>query len=89
MHSGLRCVQSMQHNEYFSAMADVVLRHHGVVDKYIGDCIMAVWGAPTSDAEHAQHAARRASPPGLGPPRRYATRSLLSRQGQLLNGWLR
>ncbi len=49
-----------QLNEYFSAMADVVERHHGVVDKYIGDCIMAVWGAPTSDTDHAQNAARAA-----------------------------
>jgi adenylate cyclase len=43
-------------NRYFSLQVDVVVRHGGSLDKYIGDCIMAIWGAPLDDAEHARHA---------------------------------
>ncbi len=35
-------------NEFFSAMANVVFRHEGNLDKFIGDCVMAVWGPPLS-----------------------------------------
>ncbi len=35
-------------------------RHGGTVDKYIGDAIMAFWGAPIDDADHARHAVRAA-----------------------------
>ncbi len=34
-------------NAFFSAMADVVFRHEGNLDKFIGDCVMAVWGPPS------------------------------------------
>ena len=32
--------------EYFDRMSAIVMRHDGLIDKFIGDCIMAVWGAP-------------------------------------------
>jgi adenylate cyclase len=43
-------------NRYFTRQVDVVFRHGGSLDKFIGDALMAFWGAPLDDAEHAQHA---------------------------------
>jgi adenylate cyclase len=40
-------------NEYLSAMTDIILEHDGMLDKYIGDAIVAVWGAPIVRKEHA------------------------------------
>ncbi len=43
-------------SEYFEALGAVLSQHHGVVDKYIGDAIMALWNAPSRDDEHVAHA---------------------------------
>lgn len=40
-------------NEYLTEMTDLVLAHGGVVDKYIGDAVMAFWGAPLPAPDHA------------------------------------
>jgi adenylate cyclase len=47
-------------NEYFTAMVDVILAHRGMVNDFIGDGILAVYGAPVDDAEHAWHAVETA-----------------------------
>ncbi len=44
-------------NQYFSLMAEPIREHHGIIDKYIGDSIMAFWGPPfSSPTEHATQA---------------------------------
>ena len=45
-------------NEYLSAMTDIIESYGGYVDKYIGDSIVAVFGAPVSDPDHASNAVR-------------------------------
>jgi class 3 adenylate cyclase len=46
--------------EYLTDMTEVVFRHKGTVDKYIGDCVMAIWNAPFEDPDHAVNAVRTA-----------------------------
>ncbi len=66
-------------NAFFTAMAEVVFRHEGNLDKFIGDCVMAVWGPPSPHPDDAgpgapgarwrcrarsRRSTRRAWPPG-------------------------
>jgi len=41
-------------NRYFTEMVSAVMQNEGIVDKFIGDCIMAVWGPPTPSKNDAQ-----------------------------------
>jgi adenylate cyclase len=43
-------------NDYLSPMTEVIFNEKGTIDKYIGDMIMAFWGAPLNDLQHAEHA---------------------------------
>src|SRR5262249_56630899 len=40
-------------NEFLGGMTEVILAHEGDLDKYVGDEIVAVWGAPVPKADHA------------------------------------
>jgi adenylate cyclase len=43
-------------NRALTPLSREVLNHHGTIDKYIGDCVMAFWNAPIDDPDHARHA---------------------------------
>lgn len=43
-------------NRLLTPLSNVILKHGGTIDKYIGDCIMAFWNAPLPDPDHARHA---------------------------------
>ncbi len=47
-------------NMYLSAIADKVKEHKGTLDKYMGDCVMAFWGMPTPNPQHALSCVRAA-----------------------------
>lgn len=43
-------------NNYLTIMSDIIIKHGGVIDKYIGDAIVAFWGAPNKMEDHAYRA---------------------------------
>lgn len=47
-------------NELFTIVTEIVFQHGGIIDKFIGDCAMAIWGAPDSHPEDARRAVRAA-----------------------------
>lgn len=47
-------------NLYLGTIADQIKKHNGTLDKYIGDCVMAFWGAPVPQEQHALCAVRAA-----------------------------
>jgi class 3 adenylate cyclase len=53
-------------NVYLSAMTDIIEAHGGFVDKYVGDAIVAVFGAPVADDDHAVMACGRRLPAAGG-----------------------
>jgi adenylate cyclase len=47
-------------NAFLTPLTEVIYNKHGTIDKYMGDCIMAFWGAPISDEQHAKHGVQAA-----------------------------
>ncbi len=43
-------------DQFFTPMTKIIFDNKGTIDKYIGDMVMAFWGAPLKDADHARHA---------------------------------
>lgn len=42
-------------NEFLTPLTEIIYKHRGTIDKYMGDCIMAFWGAPLQDPAHARN----------------------------------
>jgi adenylate cyclase len=61
-------------NGYLTEMTRIVFRHQGTLDKYIGDAVMAIWGAPFEEPEHPERAC-------------HAALSMLVRLGELQQEW--
>ncbi len=47
-------------NQYFDRMVRVIFAHHGALDKYLGDGLMALFGAPLEQPDHPRHAVQAA-----------------------------
>jgi adenylate cyclase len=61
-------------NGYLTEMTRIIFRHQGTLDKYIGDAVMAIWGAPFDEAAHAERCCQ-------------AALSMLSRLEELQQKW--
>ncbi|MBW4057125.1 MAG: adenylate/guanylate cyclase domain-containing protein [Proteobacteria bacterium] len=53
-------VTALMLHDVLNAVSEEVIRNHGVIDKYIGDCVMAFWGAPLESSRAAGDACRAA-----------------------------
>jgi len=51
---------SLLMNAFLSPLSQVIYDQRGTIDKYMGDCIMAFWGAPVRDEDHARHGVQSA-----------------------------
>lgn len=51
---------SLLMNRFLTPMTQAIHQHRGTIDKYMGDAIMAFWGAPVADNQHATHAVQAA-----------------------------
>ena len=49
---------SMILNEYFSSLEPIITKYNGVINKFIGDAVMAIFGEPVQDKNHVQNAVR-------------------------------
>lgn len=67
-------------NTYLGIISDVVKANKGLLDKYIGDCVMAFWGAPLPDPHHALYAVKAA----VGAQRAMAELNLKRQQENML-----
>ena len=47
-------------NEFFTPITGIIFENHGTIDKYVGDMVMAFWGAPLEDKDHRRHAVQAA-----------------------------
>jgi adenylate cyclase len=43
-------------NEYFSEISEIATKYHGSINKYVGDCVMIIFGTPLDDPQHSLHA---------------------------------
>jgi len=62
-------------NGYLTEMTRIIFRHQGTLDKYIGDAVMAIWGAPFTEPKHGERCCE-------------AALSMLSRLSELQRGWV-
>ena len=42
-------------NQFFDVVSEIIVKHNGTIDKYIGDSVMAIWGAPGRNVNHASN----------------------------------
>ncbi|MDA1370155.1 MAG: adenylate/guanylate cyclase domain-containing protein [Proteobacteria bacterium] len=43
-------------NDFFTPITEIIFKHNGTIDKYVGDMVMAFWGAPLDDPKHSENA---------------------------------